>query len=71
MKKDLLFKRVLIAQSERGYNTKTTVEEIKILEFSPSGKWVKIQNMNGNKYWKMSVDIVPIEVLESIEKPGN
>lgn len=51
MKKEILVKRVLIAQSERG----STVEEIKILKFSPSGKWVKIQ----------------IEVLKSIENPEN
>jgi hypothetical protein len=57
---------------QRGYNSKQTVEEIKILEISPSGNWVKTQNMNGNKYWKHSSDIVPMEVLASLEtKPSN
>jgi hypothetical protein len=69
---ELLYKRVLVAEKERSYNSKQTVEEIKILEISPSGDWVKIQNMNGNKYWKHSSDIVPIEILASIEtKPNN
>jgi len=69
---ELLHKRVLVAEKERGYNSKQTVEEIKILEISPSGNWVKIQNMNGNKFWKHSSDIVPMEVLTSLEtKPSN
>jgi hypothetical protein len=69
---ELLHKRVLVAEKERGYNSKQTVEEIKILEISPSGNWVKTQNMNGNKYWKHSSDIVPMEVLASLEtKPSN
>lgn len=70
---DLLHKRVLVAEKSTGYNSKNVVEEIKILEISPSGLWVKIQNMNGNKFWKMSSDIVPIEVLAhlNIDKPSN
>lgn len=65
---ELLHKRILIAEKTNNFNGKTTVEEIKILEVSPSGNWVKVQNMNGNKYWKHYSDIVPIEVLESVNK---
>lgn len=64
---ELLHKRILVSEKERGYSSKQTLEEIKILEISPSGNWVKIQNMNGNKYWKHSSDIVPIEVLSSLD----
>lgn len=60
---ELLHKRVLIAENERGYGSNKSVKEIKILEFSPSGNWVKVQNDNGNKYWLHSSDVIPIEVL--------
>mgnify|MGYP003475018448 CR=1 FL=1 len=65
---DLLHKRILIVEKSSGYNQQQKIEEIKILEISPSGKWVKIQNMNGNKFWKMSSDIVPLEILFQIEE---
>ena len=68
---DLLHKRVLIAEKERGFNNSNkTVKEIKILEISPSKNWVKIQNDNGNKYWLHYADITPIEVLDSVEVKG-
>lgn len=63
----LLHKRVLVAEKLQGFNSKSTVEEIKILEISPSGIWIKIQNMNGNKYWKNYSDINPIEVLNCLD----
>lgn len=28
------------------------VEEFRVIEISPSGNWVKLQNIYGNKYWK-------------------
>ena len=68
---DLLHKRVLVAEKSGYSNSNKTVKEIKILEVSPSGNWVKIQNDHGQKYWLHSSDIVPIEVLESLEKPTN
>jgi hypothetical protein len=70
---ELLHKRVLIAEKESSWgNNKKTVKEIKILEISPSGNWVKIMNDNGNKYWLHYSDITPIEVLMNIDpKPSN
>ena len=65
---DLLHKRILIVEKSGGFTQNQKIEEIKILEISPSGKWVKIQNMNGNKFWKMSSDIVPLEILFQIEE---
>lgn len=67
---ELLHKRVLVATKTNGYNSAQTVEEIKILEISPSGNWVKIQNSNGAKFWKSVSDVTPIEVLEPTDKPS-
>ena len=69
---ELLHKRILVVEKERGYSSNQTIVELKILELSPTGNFIKIQNMNGNKYWKHSSDIVPIEILSSLEtKPNN
>lgn len=65
--KELLHKRVLVVvKSDRLYETKT-VEEIKIIEISPSGDWMKIQNMNGGKYWRLTSEITPVEILDDIK----
>jgi hypothetical protein len=65
--KSLLHKRILIVEKESGYRQDQKIVEIKILEISPSELFIKIQNMNGNKFWKHSADIIPIEVLSNIE----
>jgi hypothetical protein len=67
---ELLNKRVLVASKGQGFLAAQTVEEIKILEVSPSGNWVKIQNQHGNKIWKNQSDIILIEILEPTGKPG-
>ena len=59
--KELLYKRALITEKERYSNNKIT--EVKFLELSPSGNWVKIINMHGTKYWKPVTEISLIEVL--------
>jgi len=69
---ELLHKRVLVAEKENSYRASNkTVKEIKILEVSPSGNWVKIQNDTGNKYWLHYSDITPVEVLSSLETKGS
>lgn len=65
---DLLHHRILIAEKTNSFSSESKVVEIKILEISPSKEWVKIQNMNGNKFWKHYSDINPIEVLKRIER---
>jgi len=68
---ELLHKRVLVAEKGSGYNSKQTVEEVKVLEVSPSGNFVKVQTMNGNKHWRHRSDITVIEILASLEaKPS-
>jgi len=65
---ELLHKRILVAEKEHGYGTSKIVKEIKILEVSPSGNWVKVMNDHGNKYWVHYSAITPIEVLAAINK---
>ena len=62
---EVLHKRVLINVIERYYGNKIT--EVKFLEISPSGNWVKIMNMNGNKYWKPVTEISIVEVLKDLK----
>ena len=71
--KEVIGRRILVVEKSQHYNSKSTIEELKILEISPSEKWIKIQNMNGTKFWKPITDINPIEVLNPINegKPNN
>lgn len=68
---DFLHKRILVSVIERGSfsNRNSTVEELKILEVSPSENWVKIQDKDGRKYWKLWADLVIAEVLINLPKP--
>jgi len=64
---ELIGKRILISDST-GFG-RASVNEVKVIEVSPSGNWVKLMNMYGNKFWKPLKDISLVEVLKSIEKP--
>ena len=67
---DFLHKRILVSVKERGtYTHNNSVEEIKILEVSPSENWIKVQDKDGRKYWKLWGDLVIAEVLNNIPKP--
>lgn len=63
--KDKLYKRILVAT--KTYTSLQEVEEFKVLEFSPSGRWVKVMNSNGIKKWRLSENITVIEELEPQE----
>jgi len=65
---DLLHKRILIAAKSNSYSSSSIVTEFTVLEVAPSGNFVKVRDMDGRRYWKISADIVPIEVLECVEK---
>lgn len=69
---NLLGKRVLVS-SKNGISiySPTSLEEIKILELSPSGKYVKIMNLNGRKFWKIKTELTIVEPLDSEERPKN
>ncbi len=57
---------VLDKDSGCGLSSKA-VKEIRILELSPSGDFVKIMNDKGTKHWMYYTDISPIEVLLNLE----
>ena len=42
------------------------VTEYKILEVSPSGNWVKLQNIYGNKFWRSIHAISFVEQLKDL-----
>ena len=58
---ELLQKRCLIKDNSK--YAVVCIHEVKILEFSPSGNWMKLMNLQGNKYWKSVREIDIIEVL--------
>lgn len=61
---ELLGKRALITEKD-GYRG-SKVMETKFLEVSPSGNWVKLMTMYGNKYWKPVTDLAVVEVLHDL-----
>lgn len=61
---ELVGKRALLKMSN-GYGGE--VQEFKIIETSPSGNWVKLQNIYGNKFWKAIIDVSLVEVLRDLE----
>lgn len=65
--KDLVHKRVLVVENARIGSRDQIVQEVLIMEVSPSGNFTKIRDMNGRKYWKHTSDVTPIEVLLNLE----
>ena len=62
---ELIGSRVLLKIVRSSFSTQD-VTEYKILEVSPSGNWAKIQNMNGNKFWKPLQEIAFVERLQDL-----
>jgi len=60
----LLGKRCLLKIS-KGYGSE--ISEFKIIEISPSGNWIKIQNLHGQKIWKAITDISFVEELMDLK----
>lgn len=67
---NLVGKRMLLKIATRGYGN-SNVDEYKILELAPSGNWIKLQDINGRKYWKAATDVAVVEELKDlkIDKP--
>lgn len=65
MIQDLIGKRLLVKYIN-GYSS--AIDELKVIELSPSGNWVKMMNMHGNKFWKLVSDISIIEVLTDLKE---
>ena len=67
----LVGKRMLVKGANRTYNS-SVVEEVRLLEVSPSGNWVRFMSCAGNKYWRPMSEVALVEVLQSLDKgkPG-
>ena len=64
-------RRLLVKYDKRGFGA-TDVIEIKILEVSPSGNWVRVMNEHGRKHWKPVIEVAVIEELKPLEPcPAN
>ena len=66
---ELVGKRVLLKLGVGTYRG-SEVTEYRILEVSPSGVWVKVMNLYGNKFWKPLAEIAFIEELREIKPPS-
>ena len=62
---ELLNKRCLL-KLNHGYPP-GSVTEYKVLEISPSGNWVKLMNLNGNKFWEAITGISFVEELINLK----
>lgn len=60
----ILGKRILFQSKKYGYN----IDEAVVLEVSPSGNYTRLMNSHGNKFWKPTQEINPIEILKQIKK---
>lgn len=63
---ELMGKRMLLKVSSTGYFGSGAVEEYRVLEVSPSGGWVKLQNSHGNKFWRAKQEIAVVEELKPL-----
>ena len=63
---DVLHKRCLLKLGT-GRWIGQEVTEYRILEISPSGTWVKLMNLNGNKFWRSVSDVAFIEELVDLK----
>ena len=61
----ILGKRVLI--EEERYNS--LLREVKVLEFTPSFKYVKFEYLSGAIFWKGVEDFTVVEILSDEQLP--
>lgn len=64
---DLVGKRVLLKVSASVYGRSAEVTEYRVLEVSPSGVWLKLMNLYGNKFWKPVQEVAFVEELLEIK----
>lgn len=64
----LIGRRCLLS-AVKGYSS--GVHEFRIEEVSPSGNWVKLMTLHGQKFWKPVTEVSLVEVLKDLrpEKP--
>lgn len=61
--RELKGKRVLGRLTSNTRYATGVVEELKILEIAPSGNYIKLQNIYGNKFWKLVTEFQYLETL--------
>lgn len=66
--RDLVGKRCLatLNKSLQGYRN-NDVQEVKIVEVSPSGQWTKVQNLYGTRFWLPTSGVALVEVLTELK----
>lgn len=65
---ELIGKRALLKLGNGGsFMRSTSIDEFKFLEVSPSGNWVKLMNMHGNKFWRAVTDVSLVETLKDLK----
>ena len=62
---ELLGKRCLL-QVNAGRFSSQKVDEYKVLEIAPSGNWVKLQSIYGNKFWRPVAEVSFVEELKDL-----
>ena len=65
---NLIGERVLLKIKGRYGWQNDDVTEYKVLEVSPSGNWVKLMSIYGNKFWKPLAEVSYIEKLVKLVK---
>lgn len=69
--RELMGKRILAKTSNsHSRYVPNGVEEYKILEVSPSGHYIKLQNIYGNKFWKLVTEFQYLETLTEFNLSG-
>lgn len=62
--RQLVGKRMLAKiDSARRYYGSTAIDEYRVLEVSPSGQWVKLMGIHGNKFWRAVSEVGFVEQL--------
>jgi hypothetical protein len=67
--RELIGKRCLLKVDERGSYSfgQTGVTEFVVREVSPSGNWIKLQNIFGNQFWKPVSQVALVETLTDLK----
>lgn len=67
---ELVGKRLLLKfGTAPAFSRNVEIQEYRVLEVSPSGNWVKLMGMHGNKFWKPVVDVLVVEELKPLRPP--
>lgn len=60
-------RRVLMSLKQGPWGHSVAYDEMRVLEVSPSGNFVRLMNTFGRKFWRPVVDCALIEALTPLE----